>query len=148
MEGMKMYRQMKLIITSFLIGLFLFGSNAYAGKSADWPGFAEGSTCLVVIKGKIKSIDLEKMEIKLEGCDLLGDKSLMLSKDTVCYLGAEDDNIGSIRGGTLFRDEDKISFNQLKVGHTIKCNYSKKDGKFWAVRIVRCFPHVYRIFTE
>jgi hypothetical protein len=88
------------------------------------------------------------MEIKLEGCDLLGDKPLMLSKDTVCYLGAEDDNIGLIRGGTLFTDADKISFNQLKVGHTIKFNYSKKDGKFWAVRIVRIFPHVYRIFLE
>jgi len=72
----------------------------------------------------------------------------MLSKDTVCYLGAEEDNIRSIRGGTLFTDEEKISFNQLKVGHTIKCNYSIKDGKFRAVRIVRCFPHVYRIFIE
>ncbi len=143
-----MYRQMKLIITSFIIGLFLFGSNAYAGKSVDWPGFAEGATCLVVIEGKIKSIDLEKMEIKLEGCDLLGDKPLMLSKDTVCDLGAEDDNISSIRVDTLFKDESKISFNQLQVGHTIKFNYSKKDGKFWAVRILRIFPHVYHIFME
>jgi hypothetical protein len=143
-----MYRQMKLIIVAFFLGAFLSGINVYAGKSVDWPGFAEGSSCLVVLEGKIKSIDLEKMEIKLEGCDLLGDKPLMLSKDTVCYLGAEDDNIGLIRGGTLFTDADKISFNQLKVGHTIKFNYSKKDGKFWAVRIVRIFPHVYRIFLE
>ncbi len=148
MEGMKMYRKTKLIIVAFFLGLFLFGSNAYAGKSVDWPGFAEGATSLAVIEGKIKSIDLEKMEIKLEGCDLLGDKPLMLSKDTVCYLGAKEDNISSIRGGTLFTDEEKISFNQLKVGHTIKCNYSMKDGKFWAVRIVRCFPHVYHMFTE
>jgi hypothetical protein len=143
-----MYRQMKLIIVAFFLGAFLSGINVYAGKSVDWPGFAEGATSLVVFEGKIKSIDLEKMEIKLEGCDLLGDKPLMLSKDTVCYLGAKEDNIESIRGGTLFRDEDKISFNQLKVGHTIKCNYSMKDGKFWAVRIVRCFPHVYHMFIE
>ncbi len=143
-----MYRQTKLIITSFLIGLFVFGSKAYAGKSVDWPGFAHSATSLVVLEGKIKSIDLEKMEIKLEGCDLLGDKPLMLSKDTICYLGAKEDNISSIRGGTLFTDEEKISFNQLKIGHTIKCNYSKKDGKFWAVRIVRCFPHVYHMFIE
>ncbi|MFQ5962915.1 MAG: hypothetical protein ACE5KZ_01360 [Candidatus Scalinduaceae bacterium] len=143
-----MYRNAKLIIVASFLGLFLFGFNAYAGKSVDWPGFAHGATSLAVIEGKIKSIDLEKMEIKLEGCDLLGDKPLMLSKDTVCYIGAEADNIKSIRGGTLFEDEDKISFNQLKVGHNIKCNYSMKDEKFWAVRIIRIFPHAYHIFTE
>ncbi len=143
-----MYGKAKLIIVAFVLGLFLFGLNAYAGKSVDWPGFAEGATSLAVIEGKIKSIDLEKMEIKLEGCDLLGDKPLMLSKDTVCYIGAEDDNIRSIRGGTFFTDEDKISFNQLKVDHNIKFNYSIKDEKFWAVRIIRIFPHAYHIFLE
>ena len=143
-----MYRQMKLIIVAFFLGAFLSGINVYAGKSADWPGFADGATSLAVIEGKIKSIDLEKMNLTLEECELLGNEPLMLSEDTVCYLGAEDDNISSIRGGTLFREDSKISYNQLQVGHTIKCNYSIKDGQFWAVRILRIFPHVYHIFME
>ncbi len=59
------------------------------------------------------------MDIRLEGCGQLGTEPLMLSKDTVCYLGAEEDNIRSIRGGTLFKEEDIISYNGLNVGHTI-----------------------------
>jgi len=139
---------MKLIMVAFFLGAFLSGINVYAGKSADWPGFADGATSLAVIEGKIKSIDLEKMNLTLEECELLGNKPLMLSEDTVCYLGAEADNISSIRGGTLFREDSKISYNQLQVGHTIKCNYSIKDGRIWAVRILRIFPHGYHIFIE
>ncbi len=143
-----MYRQMKLIIVAFFLGAFLSGINVYAGKSVDWPGFADGATSLSVIEGKIKSIDLEKMNLTLEECELLGNEPLMLSEDTVCYLGAEEDNISSIRGGVLFTKESELRLNQLQVGHTIKCNYSIKDGQVWAVRIVRIFPHVHHIFLE
>ncbi len=63
-----MYRTTKLVMLAFFLGAFLIGFNAYAGKSVDWPGFAEGSTSLAVIEGKIKNIDLEKMEVYLEKC--------------------------------------------------------------------------------
>jgi hypothetical protein len=137
-----MYRQMKLIIVAFFLGAFLFGFNAYAGKSVDWPGFAEKAASLAVIEGKIKNIDLEKMEVYLEKCELLGDAPLMLTEDTSYYIGDEKTDIVSIRGGTDFQAEDELSFDHFKAGDYIKCNYSIKDGSFWAVRIVHLAPYL------
>ena len=69
---------------AFFLGAFIFGLNAFAGKSVDWPGYAGGSH-LAVIEGTIKSIDLE-------------------------------------------------------TGDYVKCNYSKRDGKYEAVRIIYTIP--------
>jgi len=131
---------------AFFLGAFIFGLNAFAGKSVDWPGYAGGSG-LAVIEGTIKSIDLEKGEICFEKCgicfdkcELLGDASLMLTKDTTCYMGDEKTNIVSIRGGTEFQDKDILSFSQLKAGDYIKCNYSLEGEKYWAVRVVHVTP--------
>lgn len=135
----------KLIIAAFCFGLFLSGANSYAGETIDQPGLANGTQNLVVIKGKIRSIDLFRMEIILDGCALLENKPLKLSVDTIYYLGTEENDINSIRGGTLFTESDKISFYELEVGHTIKCNYEIKDGEFWAIRIIRIFSHVQHI---
>ncbi len=137
-----MLRMMKLVMLAFFLGAFLFGFNAYAGKSVDWPGFAEKASSLAVIEGKIKSVDLEKMEICFEECELLGDAPLMLTKDTFCYMGDEKTDIVSIRGGTKFHKDDKLSFDYLKAGYYIKCNYSIKNGSFWAVRIVHVAPYL------
>lgn len=127
---------------AFFFGAFLFGLNAYAGKSVDWPGFAEKAASLAVIEGKIKSIDLEKMEIYFEKSELLGELPLMLNEDTVCYMGDEKTDIVSIRGGTEFGKEDELSFDHFKAGDHIKCNYSIRDGNFWAVRIVHIAPYL------
>ena len=137
-----MYRTTKLVMLAFFLGAFLFGFNAYAGKSVDWPGFAEGSASLAVIEGKIKNIDLEEMEVYLEKCELLGDAPLMLTEDTHYYIGDEKTDIVSIRGGTDFQAEDELSFDHFKAGYYIKCNYSIKDGSFWAVRIVHVAPYL------
>ncbi len=137
-----MRRLTTFAMLAFFLGAFIFGLNAYAGKSVDWPGFAEGAASLAVIEGKIKSIDLEKMEIRLEECELLGHASLMFTKDTTCYMGDEKTNIVSIRGGTKFHDKDILSFSHLKAGDNIKCNYSIRDGKFWAVRVIHVAPYL------
>ena len=134
---MKMRRLTTFTMLAFFLGAFIFGLNAFAGKSVDWPGVASGgSASLAVIEGTIESIDLEKGEICFEKCELLGDAPLMLTKDTTCYKGDENTNIVSIRGGTEFQDKDILSFSHLKAGDYLKCNYSIKDGKFWAVRVV------------
>ncbi|ODS30501.1 MAG: hypothetical protein SCARUB_04388 [Candidatus Scalindua rubra] len=138
-----MRRLMTFAMLAFFLGAFIFGLNAYAWKAIDWPISPTGSyTSREVIEGKIKSIDLEKMEIRLEECELLGDASLMFTKDTTCYMGDEKTNIVSIRGGTKFHEKDILSFSHLKAGDYIKCNYSIKDGKFWAVRVVHVAPYL------
>ncbi len=137
-----MLRMTKLVMLAFFLGAFLLGFNAYAGKSVDWPGFAEKAASLAVVEGKIKSVDLEKMEICFEECELLGDAPLMLTKDTFCYMGDAKTDIVSIRGGTKFHKDDKLSFDYLKAGYYIKCNYSIRDGSFWAVRIVHVAPYL------
>jgi hypothetical protein len=139
---MKMCRTTKLVTLAFLLGALLFGFNAYAGKSVDWPGFAEGSASLAVIEGRIKSLDLEKMNITLEECEVLGNEPLLLGKDTTCYLGDASTDIISIRGGAKFQEEDVVSLDHLKAGDYIKCNYSIRDGEFWAVRIVLTAPYL------
>ncbi len=80
------------------------------------------------------------MEIYFEECELLGDAPLMLKKNTLCYVGDEKTDIVSIRGGTKFHKQDELSFDHFKAGDYIKCNYSKRDGEFWAVRIVLITP--------
>ena len=140
-----MYRYIRLIIIAFYFGLFLFGINTYAGKSIDGPGSINGTPNLVVIKGKIRSIDLYKMEIILDGCALLGNEPLKLSGETSYYLESEEENIDSARGGTRFTEYDKINFYELEAGHTIKCNYEIRDGEFWAVRVIRVFPRVQQV---
>lgn len=134
-----MYKFTKLILPSLILALFLCDLNISAGKPALYSGYIAGnnSSNLVVIKGKIKSIDLFKMEIILEGCALLGNKPLRLSEKTDYYLGTEDDSIDSIRGGLAFSENNKINFYDLEVGHTIKCNYEIIDGNFWALRVIR-----------
>ncbi|MFQ5965918.1 MAG: hypothetical protein ACE5KZ_16760, partial [Candidatus Scalinduaceae bacterium] len=95
-----MLRTTKLVILAFFLGAFLFGFNAYAGKSVDWPGFAEGAASLAVIEGKIKNIDMWEDTITLEDCELLGDEPLeFFWDDKACYKGDEKTDIVSIRGG-------------------------------------------------
>jgi len=127
---------------AFFLGAFIFGLNAFAGKSVDWPGFAEGTSKLAVIEGTIKSIDLEKNEICFEKCELLGDAPLMITEDTACYIGDEVTNIMSIRGGTEFKTSDKFDISDLEAGDYIKCNFSRKDGKYEAVRIIYTIPFI------
>ena len=124
---------------AFFLGAFIFGLNAFAGKSVDWPGYAGGSS-LAVIEGTIKSIDLEKNEICFEKCELLGDAPLMVTEETVCHIGDEMTNITSIRGGTEFKTSDKFDITDLEAGDYVKCNYSKRDGKYEAVRIIYTIP--------
>ncbi len=143
----RVYRLMNLILSSSLfLVLSLSGINAFAGKFIDLPcSVADNNTNLVVLKGKIISIDLYKMEIILEGCALLGTKPLKLSGETTYYLGEEEDNINSIGGGTRFSENDRINYYDLEVGHTVKCNYRIIDGEIWALRVIRVSPHVQHI---
>ena len=124
---------------AFFLGAFIFGLNAFAGKGIDWSLYAE----LAVIEGKIDSISLEKMYLTLEDCKELRSGPLMLNEDTTCYTGNENTDIVTIRGGTKLQKEDELSFDQLKLGDYVKCNYSIKDGKFIAVRIVRISKQVF-----
>ncbi|MBT3881042.1 MAG: hypothetical protein HON76_19460 [Candidatus Scalindua sp.] len=140
-----MYKHIKLIVVVFCLGLFLSGTNTYAGKTIDWHSFVSDTSNLVVIKGKIRSIDLYKMEIILDGCALLGDEPLKLSGETTYYLESKDADINSIKGEARVTEDDKINYYELEVGHTIKCNYEIKDGEVWALRIIRIFPHVQQI---
>jgi hypothetical protein len=94
-----------------------------------------------LVEGKIKNIDLEKKIITLEGCEILGNKPLRLSKDSVCYIGDEKADIVSISGGAKFHKGAELSLDHLKAGDYVKCNYSIRDGKFWAVRIVLITPY-------
>ncbi len=93
-------------------------------------------------EGKIKNIDPGKKNIILEGCEILGNEPLIMSKDSVCYIGDAKTDIVSIRGGTRFKKDDKLSFDHLKAGDYVKCNYSIRDGMFWAVRIVLTAPYL------
>ncbi len=141
-----MLKFMRLILTGLILTFFLSSTNAFAGKDFDRVGsVADNNTDLVVIKGKIRSIDLYKMEIILEECPLLGNKPLKLSGSTTYYLDSEEDNINSIRGGNRFSEDDKINYYDLDIGHTIKCNYEIIDGEFWALIIIRVSPHVQHI---
>ena len=126
---MKICWHIKLIMAVFCFGLFLTGVNSHAVEVIDRTGLANSTQILVVVKGKIRSIDLFRMEIILDGCALLENKPLKLSRNTVCYLGTEEDDVDSIRGGTRFTESDKISLYELEAGHTIKCNYEIKDGE-------------------
>jgi hypothetical protein len=130
-----------MILSLFLVAT-LFSLNTYAGKSVDWPGFAAGASSLAVMEGRIQSIDLEKMHIIFEKCELLGEGPLILSKDTECYIGDEMTNITSIRGGTDFLEKDRLNIEDLKAGDYIRCNYSKRDGKYKAVRIISIRPFI------
>ncbi len=132
----------KLTMLAFFLGALLFSLNTFAGKSVDWPGFAAGSSSLAVMEGSIKSIDLEKRHIIFEKCDLFGCEPLILSKDAEFYIGDEMTNITSIRGGTEFPVKDRLNIEDLKAGDYIKCNYSKKDGKYEAVRIISISPFI------
>ncbi len=132
----------RLTMLAFFLGAFLFSLNTYAGKSVDWPGFAAGSSSLAVMEGTVKSIDMEKMHIIFEKCEPLGCDPLSFSKDTECYIGDETTNITSIRGGSEFLEKDKLNIENLKAGDYLRCNYSKKDGKFEAVRIISISPFI------
>ena len=136
-----MRRPTTYTMLAFFLGAFIFGLNAFAGKSVDWPGYAGGSH-LAVIEGTIKSINLEKNEICFEKCELLGDAPLMITEDTACYIGDEVTNIMSIRGGTEFKTSDKFDISDLEAGDYIKCNFSRKDGKYEAVRIIYTIPFI------
>ena len=134
---MKMYKTTKLLMLAFFFGAFFIGINAYAWKMLDFPISPTGSyTNRDVLEGQIKTLDLETMEITFEKCELIGKEPLRLTKDSVCYKGDEKTDIVSVKGGTIFQKDDKISFDNLKAGDYIKCNYEIKDGKFWARRIV------------
>jgi hypothetical protein len=100
---------MKLVLSALFLILFIFWTYTFAEKTVDLHrSVTDDKTNLLVIKGKIRSIDLYKMEIILEGCALLGNKPLKLSGNTAYYLGTEEDDINSIRGGTPLSDNDKI----------------------------------------
>ncbi len=133
---------MKIMLLAFFLGASFFSLNAYAGKSVDWPGFAAGSSSLAVMEGTVKSVDLEKMHIIFENCELLGCDPLILTKDTECYIGDEKTNITSIRGGSEFLEKDKLSIKDLKAGDYLRCNYSKEYGKYEAVRIISISPFI------
>jgi hypothetical protein len=134
-----------MIVFSFL-GAFLFGLGAYAHTQVDLSGMAGKSTKLALIEDKIKSIDLEKMIIVFEECDLLGHKPLMLTRETECYLGNSKTDIESIRGGTEFEKRDELNMDQLSVGDHIKCNYSRKDDSVFVVRIVKVINTLHTVY--
>ncbi|MDP6433209.1 MAG: hypothetical protein QGI15_02675 [Candidatus Scalindua sp.] len=66
----------------------------------------------------------------------------MITEDTACYIGDEVTNIMSIRGGTEFKTSDKFDISDLEAGDYIKCNFSRKDGKYEAVRIIYTIPFI------
>ena len=132
-----MCRTIKSLILIMIIGVFSIGFNAYGYYTVDWHVNAKGEPVNhEVIEGKIKSFDLDKMEIILEKCELIGDSPLNLTKDTDCFKGNVAVDIVSARGGTKFQEDDKISLSHLKAGDYIKCNFKVDDDKFWARRIV------------
>jgi len=132
-----MYRTIKLLIMIMIFGVFSLGFNAYGYYTVDWHVNANGEPVNhEVIEGKIKSFDLDKMEIILEKCELIGDEPLNLTKDTVCLKGNVAVDIVSARGGSEFQEADKISLDHLKAGDYIKCNFRVDDNKIWAKRIV------------
>lgn len=132
-----MYRMIKPIILIMIFGVFSLGFNAYGWSIIDWHVNSAGEPVNhELIEGKIKSFDLDKMEIILEKCELIGDEPLNLTKDTVCLKGDVAVDIVSARGGSEFQEADKIGLDHLKAGDYIKCNFEIDDNKFWAKRIV------------
>ncbi len=132
-----MYRTIKLLILIMIFGVFSTGFNAYGWSIIDWHVNSTGEPVNhELIEGKIKSFDLDKMEIILEKCELIGDEPLNLTKDTVCLKGNVAVDIVSARGGSEFQEVDKISLDHLKAGDYIKCNFRVDDNKIWAKRIV------------
>ncbi|MBC8548314.1 MAG: hypothetical protein H8D23_01560, partial [Candidatus Brocadiales bacterium] len=83
-----MYRTIKPIILIMIFGLFSIGFNVYGWSIIDWHVNSTGEPVnQELIEGKIKSFDLDKMEITFEKCELIGDNPLKLTKDTVCFKG-------------------------------------------------------------
>jgi hypothetical protein len=133
----------KPIILIMIFGVFSLGFNAYGWSIIDWHVNSAGEPVNhELIEGKIKSFDLDKMEIILEKCELIGDEPLNLTKDTVCLKGDVAVDIVSARGGSEFQEADKISLDHLKAGDYIKCNFRMDDDKFWAKRIVLITPSI------
>ena len=132
-----MYRTIKPIILIMIFGVFSIGLNAYGWSIIDWHVNSTGEPVNhEIIEGKIKSFDLDKMEIILEDCELIGDEPLNLTKDTVCLKGNIAVDIVSARGGSEFQEKDELNIDHLKAGDYIKCNFKIDDNKFWAKRIV------------
>jgi hypothetical protein len=120
-----------------IFGVFSIGFNAYGWSIIDWHVNSTGEPVNhELIEGKIKSFDLDKMEIILENCELIGDEPLNLTKDTVCLKGNIAVDIVSARGGSEFQKKDELNIDHLKAGDYIKCNFKIDDNKFWAKRIV------------
>ena len=138
-----MSRQIKILIAAFFIATFMFSYSAYAWKSIYWPISPNGKLQneREVLEGQIKSFDLEKMEITFGKSELMGKEPLRLTKDTVLYKGNEKTDIISVRGGAKFTKDDELPLENLKAGDVIKCNYSIKDGKFMARRIILITPY-------
>ena len=138
-----MYRTIKLLILIMIFGVFSMGFNAYGWSIIDWHVNSTGEPVNhEIIEGKIESLDLDKMEIILEKCELIGDEPLNLTKDTVCLKGNIAVDIVSARGGSKFKEADKIGLDHLKAGDYIKCNFRVDDDKFWAKRIVLITPSI------
>jgi len=138
-----MYRMIKPLILITIFGVFSIGFNAYGWSIIDWHVNSTGEPVNhELIEGKIKSFDLDKMEIILEKCELIGDKPLKLMEDTVCYKGDVEVDIVSARGGSKFQEKDELSLDHLKAGDYIKCNFKIDDNKFWAKMIVLVTPYV------
>jgi hypothetical protein len=127
----------KPIILIMIFGVFSLGFNAYGWSIVDWHVNSTGEPVNhEVIEGKIESLDLDKMEIIFENCELIGGNPLNLTKGTVCLKGNIAVDIVSARGGSEFQEGDKIGLGHLKAGDYIKCNFKLDENKFWAKRIV------------
>ena len=138
-----MYRTIKPIILIMIFGVFSLGLNAYGWSIIDWHVNSTGEPVNhEIIEGKIKSFDLDKMEITFENCELIGDDPLNLTKGTVFLKGNVAVDIVSARGGSEFQEDDKIGIEYLKAGDYIKCNFKIDDNKFWAKRIVLITPYI------
>ena len=132
-----MCRTIESFMLIMIFGVFSIGFNAYGWSIIDWHVNSTGEPVNhEIIEGKIKSFDLDKMAIILEKCELIGDNSLKLTEDTVCFKGNVGVDIVSARGGSEFQEGDKIDLDHLKAGDYIKCNFRIDDDKFWAKRIV------------
>ncbi len=130
-------KSFKSLMLIMIFGVFSIGFNAYGWDTIEWHVNSTGEPINhQIIEGKIESIDLDKMEITFEKCELIGKESLNLTKDTVCLKGNIAVDIVSARGGSEFHEDDKISLDHLKAGDYIKCNFKIDDNKFWAKRIV------------
>ena len=132
-----MCRTIKSLMLIMIFGVFSMGFNAYGWSIIDWHVNSTGEPVNhELIEGKIESFDLDKMEIILENCELIGGQPLNLTKDTVCFNGNVAVDIVSARGGSEFQEKDELNLDHLKAGDYIKCNFKIDDDKFWAKRIV------------